>query len=91
MTQYNCLYTSALKHVCLRNQASSSVHGCQKKTHLRRVATSFNSVLRTTAALCPPVEMKLLQSVGVFEGAPLDHCSEWGGGNILKILIFTCC
>lgn len=81
MNQYNCLCSSALKHVCLSNRASSS--------HLRRVATSFNGVLRTTAALSPPVEMKLLQSVGVFEGAPLDHCNEWG--VFLKILIFTSC
>lgn len=45
-----------------------------RKTDLRRVATTFNSVLRATAALSPPVEMELLQSVGVVQRASLDHC-----------------
>lgn len=49
-----------------------------RETNLRCVATSFNSVLRTPAALPPPVEMKLFQSVRVVQRTSLDHCGGWG-------------
>lgn len=49
-----------------------------RDTNLRCVATSFNSVLRAPAALSPPVEMKLFQSVRVVQRAPLDDCGGWG-------------
>lgn len=90
MNQDCYFYCSALKDVRWSNSARQSVHVEQKKSHLRRVATSLNGVLRTTAALSPPVEMKLLQSVGVIQRAPLDHCGGWG--NVFeKILIFKAC